>query len=113
MASTIFEKIIKKEIPAQIVYETDTVLAFKDIAPKAPVHILVIPKITEIEKFSDINGKKHSQLLGELVDAANEVAKIAGIADSGFRVVINCGNDGGQEVYHLHLHVLGGKKLPF
>lgn len=113
MTHTIFEKIIKKEIPADIVYETENVLAFKDIHPKAPVHILIIPKITEIEKLTDIKGSEHSKLLGELFDAVNEVAKIMGVYESGFRIVINCGPDGGQEVYHLHLHLLGGAKLPF
>lgn len=108
--STIFSKIINKEIPANIVYETENVLAFKDINPQAPVHILIIPKI-EIAKVSDLNGIKHAGLLGEMIDAANKIAKDLNIAEDGFRLVFNCGENGGQEVYHLHLHLLGGRKM--
>ena len=108
--STIFSKIINKEIPANIVFESDSVLAFKDINPQAPVHILIIPKI-EIPKVTDINGNEHSQLLGEMIDAANKIAKDLGISQDGFRLVFNCGDNGGQEVYHLHLHLLGGRKM--
>jgi histidine triad (HIT) family protein len=107
---TIFSKIINKEIPANIVFESDSVLAFKDINPQAPVHILIIPKI-EIPKVTDINGNEHSQLLGEMIDAANKIAKDLGISEDGFRLVFNCGENGGQEVYHLHLHLLGGRKM--
>ena len=108
--STIFSKIINKEIPADLVFESDTVLAFKDINPKAPVHILIIPKI-EIPKVTDIKGSEHATLLGEMIDAANKIAKDMGIAKEGFRLVFNCGDNGGQEVYHLHLHLLGGRKM--
>lgn len=108
--STIFSKIINKEIPANIVFESDNVLAFNDINPQAPVHILIIPKI-EIPKVTDINGNEHSQLLGEMIDAANKIAKDIGISEDGFRLVFNCGENGGQEVYHLHLHLLGGRKM--
>lgn len=108
--STIFSKIINKEIPANIVFENDNVLAFKDINPKAPVHVLIIPKI-EIPKVTDLNGTEHAILLGEMIDAANKIAKDSGIADDGFRLVFNCGDNGGQEVYHLHLHLLGGRKM--
>ena len=97
--STIFSKIISKEIPADIVFESENVLAFKDINPKAPVHVLIIPKL-EIPKVTDINGSEHAALLGEMIDAANKIAKDFGIADDGFRLVFNCGNNGGQEVYH-------------
>ena len=107
---TIFSKIINKEIPADIVFENENVLAFKDINPKAPVHILIIPKI-EIPKVTDIKGSEHSALLGEMIDAANSIAKDLGIAEDGFRLVFNCGDNGGQEVYHLHLHLLGGRKM--
>ena len=107
---TIFSKIVSKEIPADIVYETENVLAFKDIKPQAPVHILIIPKI-EIPKITDLSGTEHSKLLGEMIDAANKIAKDLGIAENGFRLVFNCGNNGGQEVYHLHLHLLGGRKM--
>jgi histidine triad (HIT) family protein len=107
---TIFSKIINREIPADIVFESDNVLAFKDINPKAPVHILIIPK-TEIPKVTDIKGSEHAALLGEMIDAANKIAIDLGIADDGFRLVFNCGDNGGQEVYHLHLHLLGGRKM--
>ncbi|MCS7052472.1 MAG: histidine triad nucleotide-binding protein [Ignavibacterium sp.] len=108
--STIFTKIINKEIPAEVVYESENVLAFKDIRPQAPVHILIIPKI-EIPKVTDIKGSEHSHLLAEMFDAANKIAKELGIADDGFRLVFNCGKNGGQEVYHLHMHLLGGRKM--
>ena len=108
--STIFSKIINKEIPADIVFESDIILAFKDINPQAPVHILIIPKI-EIPKVTDLNGKEHAALLGEMIDAANKLAKDMGIAEEGFRLVFNCGDSGGQEVYHLHLHLLGGRQM--
>jgi histidine triad (HIT) family protein len=107
---TIFSKIINREIPADIVFESDNVLAFKDINPKAPIHILIIPK-TEIPKVTNIKGSEHAALLGEMIDAANKIAIDLGIADDGFRLVFNCGDNGGQEVYHLHLHLLGGRKM--
>ena len=108
--STIFSKIINKEIPAEIVFESEIILAFKDINPQAPVHILIIPK-TEIPKVTDLNGKEHASLLGEMIDVANKLAKENGIDESGFRLVLNCGDNGGQEVYHLHLHLLGGRQM--
>ncbi len=108
--ATIFSKIINKEIPADIVLESENVLAFKDINPQAPVHILIIPKI-EIPKVTDIIGSKHASLLAEMFDTANKIAKEMGIADDGFRLVFNCGDNGGQDVYHLHLHLLGGRKM--
>jgi len=108
--ATIFTKIINKEIPADIVYETDNVLAFKDIKPQAPIHILIIPKI-EIPKVTDIQGKEHAALIGEMFDTANKLAKDMGISERGFRLVFNCGNDGGQEVYHIHMHLLGGRHM--
>jgi histidine triad (HIT) family protein len=108
--ATIFSKIINKEIPANIVYETDNVLAFKDIKPQAPIHILIIPKV-EIPKVTDIKGEEHAALLGEMFDTANKLAKDMGISERGFRLVFNCGNDGGQEVYHIHMHLLGGRHM--
>ncbi len=110
MGETIFSKIIRKEIPADIVYETENVLAFRDINPQAPVHILIIPKI-QISKTTEINGKEHANLLGEIFDAANEIAKKEGVDEKGFRLVLNCGPNSGQEVYHLHFHLLGGRKM--
>jgi histidine triad (HIT) family protein len=108
--STIFSKIINKEIPADIVYESDTVLAFRDIKPQAPTHILIIPKI-EIPKVTDIKGSEHAALLGEMYDVANKLAEEEGIAKNGFRLIMNCGDHGGQEVYHLHMHLLGGRQM--
>jgi histidine triad (HIT) family protein len=108
--STIFSQIINKEIPADIVFESDNILAFKDINPQAPIHVLIIPK-SEIPKVTDIKGSEHSVLLGEMIDVANKIANDFGIADEGFRLVFNCGENGGQEVYHLHLHILGGRKM--
>jgi len=108
--STIFSKIINKEIPADIVFESESVIAFRDINPKAPTHILIIPKM-EIAKVTDIKASEHAELLGQMYDAANKIAKDEGIAEDGFRLVINCGNNGGQEVYHLHMHLLGGRQM--
>ncbi len=108
--STIFSKIIAKEIPADIVYESDNVLAFRDINPQAPIHILIIPKI-EIQTIREIVGSEHAELLGEMYDAANKIAKDEDIYEDGFRLVFNCGENGGQEVYHLHMHLLGGRKM--
>lgn len=110
MGETIFTKIINREIPADIVYESETVLAFRDIRPQAPTHILIIPK-TEIPTTLNIDGKIHAQLLGDLFDAANEIAIKMDVAKNGFRLVLNCGPDAGQEVYHLHFHLLGGRKF--
>lgn len=110
MAETIFSKILRKEIPASIVFENEKVLAFRDINPQAPVHILIIPK-EEIEYASDIDGKVHAELLGELFDAANKIARDLEIDKDGFRLVINNGENAGQEVPHLHLHLLGGRKF--
>ncbi len=110
MVETLFSKIIKKNIPADIVFESENVLAFRDINPQAPIHILIIPK-NEIPTVRELNGTEHATLLGELVDAANKIAKDEGISEDGFRLVFNCGNNGGQEVYHLHLHLLGGRQM--
>ena len=110
MGETIFSKIIRKEIPADIVHESDTVLAFRDINPQAPTHILIIPKI-EIPTVTEISGKDHAELLGEMIDTANQLAKTEGFSEDGFRLVMNCGDKGGQEVYHLHLHLLGGRQM--
>ena len=108
--STIFKKIIDKEIQAQIVFESETILAFKDINPQAPVHVLIIPK-KEISSIREVDPQKDALLMNELITAANKIAKDLGIYDSGFRLVFNAGNDGGQDVYHLHLHLLGGRKM--
>lgn len=107
--ATIFTKIINREIPATIVYETDTVLAFKDIAPAAPVHILVVPK-KEIPTINDITPEDKG-IIGDMYLAIGHIAKELGIAEQGYRVITNCNEYGGQEVFHLHFHILGGKKL--
>jgi histidine triad (HIT) family protein len=106
---TIFEKIIAKEIPSQIIHETDDVIAFRDIAPKAPTHVLVIPK-KAIPRVAEAK-EEDVQLLGKLLLACGEVARKLGIAEDGFRVVINNGKNAGEAVPHLHLHVLGGRPL--
>lgn len=111
MGETIFSKIIRREIPADIVYENENVLAFRDINPQAPIHILIIPKISDITKTTDIKGTEHSILLGAMFDAANAIAKKEGVDEKGFRLVINCGPDSGQDVYHLHMHLLAGRKM--
>jgi len=107
--STVFRKIINKEIPANIVYEDDQVLAFKDINPQAPVHILVIPK-KEIPTVNDVTLEDEATL-GRLFIVAAKLAKEMGIAESGYRLMVNCNRDGGQEVFHLHMHLLGGRSL--
>lgn len=107
--STIFSKIINKEIHADILFENDKVLAFRDISPQAPVHFLVIPK-KEIRTINDINEEDKS-LIGELFIVAKEIAKKEGISEKGYRTIFNCNEHGGQTVYHIHLHVLGGRQL--
>lgn len=105
---TIFRRIIDKEIPAQIVYEDERALAFHDIRPQAPVHVLVIPK-KEIVSLAHIE-PDDAPLIGHLFVVLRQVAAELGL-DNGYRVVINCGEDGGQEVPHLHLHLLGKRRL--
>lgn len=107
--ATIFTKIINREIPADIVYENDKVLAFKDINPQAPIHILVITK-KEIPTINDIK-EEDRELIGEMYLAIAKIAKDLGIAEEGYRVITNCNEYGGQEVFHIHFHLLGGKKL--
>ena len=107
--STIFSKIINKEIHADILFENDKILAFRDISPQAPVHFLVIPK-KEIRTINDINEEDKS-LIGELFIVAKEIAKKEGIAENGYRTIFNCNEHGGQTVYHIHLHILGGRQL--
>ncbi|MEJ6467448.1 histidine triad nucleotide-binding protein [Fusobacterium ulcerans] len=107
--ATIFTKIINREIPATIIYETDNVLAFKDINPAAPIHILVVPK-KEIPTVNDITPEDR-EIIGEMYLAISKIAKDLGIAEEGYRVITNCNEYGGQEVFHLHFHLLGGKKL--
>ncbi|ARU58769.1 MAG: histidine triad nucleotide-binding protein [Pseudomonadales bacterium] len=109
MADTIFKKIIDREIPADIVYEDQQCLAFKDINPQAPIHLLIIPK-KEIATVNDIEAAD-AAVVGHLFYVAAKLAKELGVADDGYRTVINCNKHGGQEVYHLHVHLLAGKPL--
>ena len=109
MEDCIFCKIIKKEIPSQIVYEDDEIMAFKDINPVTPIHILVIPK-KHIESVSEITEKEEA-LIGKIFTAINKISKSENFKENGFRVITNCGKDAGQEVKHLHFHILAGKKM--
>jgi histidine triad (HIT) family protein len=109
MTETVFDKIIRKEIPARIVHEDQWCLAFHDIAPKAPVHVLVIPKkpIASCEEIA----LEDQALIGHLYLVIQKIARELEIADNGYRVVLNCRRHGGQEVPHLHFHLLGGRPM--
>ncbi len=107
MTDCLFCKMVAKEIQPDIVYEDDQVLAFRDISPKAPTHILVIPK----QHIATLNDLQDKQLAGHLLQTVTQLAAAEGIAETGYRTVINCNNAGGQEVYHLHLHLLGGRQM--
>ncbi|MEO8672321.1 MAG: histidine triad nucleotide-binding protein [Tahibacter sp.] len=109
MSDTIFSKIIRREIPADIVYEDEHVLAFRDITPQAPVHVLFIPK-EAVATLDDLTAD-HAALIGRLFLAATGWAREQGFAGNGYRCVINCNADGGQSVYHLHLHLLAGRPM--
>jgi histidine triad (HIT) family protein len=109
MSDDLFLKIIGRDIPADIVYETDDVLAFRDINPQAPTHILIIPK-EHIRTMNDLESD-HSELVGKLFMAARDLAEQEGISEEGYRVVMNCNRAGGQAVYHIHLHLLGGRQM--
>jgi histidine triad (HIT) family protein len=109
MSANVFEKIIAREIPADIVYEDDLVVAFRDNNPKAPVHLLIVPR-RNIPRLADAGPGDH-KLLGHLLLKAAEVADKAGLKKSGYRLVINNGADAGESVQHLHCHILGGRKL--
>lgn len=106
---TIFTKIINKEIPANIVYQDELVTAFRDIAPQAPTHILIIPNkfIPTVNHVTT----EDELALGRLFTVAAKLAKEEGIAEDGYRLVMNCNKNGGQEVFHIHMHLLGGQKL--
>jgi len=109
MPDCIFCKIVKGEIPCAKVYEDDVVLAFDDIQPMAPVHVVIVPKM-HIPTLMDVEANQ-SGVIAQMVQAAQNVAQIKQIAARGFRTVINCNSDGGQVVFHLHMHLLGGRKL--
>ncbi|MFA5182131.1 MAG: histidine triad nucleotide-binding protein [Syntrophales bacterium] len=110
MDDCIFCKIVKGSIPCRKVYEDEKVLAFDDIHPMAPVHVVIIPK-DHIPTILDVSGDRMA-IMSAMISAAQEVSRKKGIDESGFRVVVNCNADGGQVIFHLHMHVLGGKKLP-
>ena len=109
MGDTLFGKIIRREIPAQIVYEDDEVLGFRDVNPQAPVHVLFVPK----KAYATLNdiGPNEAVLMGKLFLAAASWAKTQGFADNGYRCVMNCNKDGGQTVFHIHLHLLAGRQM--
>ncbi|HTC25429.1 histidine triad nucleotide-binding protein [Dyella sp.] len=109
MGDTIFGKIIRHEIPADIVYETDDVLAFRDLNPQAPVHVLFVPK-RAIATLNDATAAD-AELIGKLVLAAADYAKREGFDKEGYRTVINCNEHGGQTVFHLHVHLLAGRRM--
>lgn len=109
MEDCIFCKIINKEIPSKIVYEDEKVIAFNDTNPAAPIHILVIPK-KHIPTLLDVS-EEDKTLISYIYEVINKIAREKGFSDDGFRVIVNCGKDSGQEVMHLHFHVLAGKKL--
>jgi histidine triad (HIT) family protein len=106
---TIFEKIIAGELPATVVFRDSRVIAFQDIRPAAPVHLLIVPNKV-IPTVNDIADQDES-LIGHMIIVARDLAKQQGIAENGFRLIINCNQHGGQEVYHLHLHLIGGRPL--
>jgi histidine triad (HIT) family protein len=109
MSKTLFEKIIDREIPATVVYEDDLVLAFRDVKPQAPTHVLVIPK-KPIPRIAEAKPEDH-KVLGHLLLKAAEVANQLGLTQSGFRLVFNNGPDAGEAVPHLHCHIIGGRKM--
>lgn len=109
MSDCIFCKIINKELPSTVVYEDEQILAFKDINPVTPVHILVIPK-KHISNLNEVEPEDEA-VIGKIYTVIKQIAKKEGIAEKGYRIIVNCGEDGGQEVGHLHFHILGGKKL--
>ena len=107
--ATIFSKIIQGELPADIVYQDDQVTAFKDIQPQAPVHILIVPN-KEIPTVNDLTADDE-QLVGRLFTVAAKIAQDQGVAKDGYRLMVNCNRHGGQEVFHLHMHLFGGRPL--
>jgi len=109
MSKNLFEKLIAREIPATIVYEDDLVIAFRDVKPQAPTHVLIVPKKV-IPRIGEAKPEDH-KLLGHLLLKAAEVAKQVGLAESGFRLVINNGPDGGETIPHLHCHIMGGRHM--
>ncbi len=106
---TIFSKIIRKEIPADVLYQDDLVTAFRDINPRAPSHILIIPNKL-IPTTNDVEAEDEA-MMGRMFTVAKKLAKEEGIAEDGYRLIVNCNSHGGQEVYHIHMHLVGGRPL--
>ena len=106
---TIFSKIIRREIPADVVYQDELVTAFRDISPQAPTHILIIPNVL-IPTANDVKAE-HELALGRMMTVAAKIAEQEGIAADGYRLIVNCNRHGGQEVYHIHRHLVGGRPL--
>jgi len=106
---TIFSKIIRREIPADVLYQDELVTAFRDIHPRAPTHILIVPNVL-IPTANDVTAE-HEAALGRLFTVARKLAAEAGIAENGYRLIVNCNEHGGQEVFHFHMHLVGGKAL--
>ncbi|MBN2092017.1 histidine triad nucleotide-binding protein [candidate division KSB1 bacterium] len=109
MDACLFCQIIAKKIPAAIIYEDNELLAFHDIAPQAPVHVLIIPK----EHIATLNDLKpsHTELMGKMISGAQKIAEKLGIDEKGYRLTMNCNRQGGQSVFHIHLHLLGGRQM--
>lgn len=106
---TIFSKIIRKEIEAEVIYQDELVTAFSDIAPRAPIHILIVPNV-RIPTLNEVK-KEHEPALGRMITVAAKIAHQKGIAEDGYRLIMNCNDHGGQEIYHIHMHLLGGRPL--
>lgn len=106
---TIFSKIIRREIPADVLYQDELVTAFRDISPQAPTHVLIVPNVL-IPTVNDVS-VEHEAALGRMITVAAKIAAQEGIAEDGYRLIINCNRHGGQEVYHIHMHLVGGRVL--
>jgi histidine triad (HIT) family protein len=109
MAATLFSKIIEGDLPSDIVFQDDLVTAFRDINPAAPVHILIVPNKI-IPTVNDLT-EEDEQVAGRMLIVAKQLAEAEGVAEKGYRLIINCNRHGGQEIYHLHLHLIGGRPL--
>lgn len=109
MSETIFDKILAKEIPADVVYEDENVLAFRDINPQAPVHVLVVPK-KKVQRFAELEDQE-TAMVGEYFKAASKIARELGLNDDGYRIIVNNGKHGQQSVDYVHIHIIGGRQL--
>lgn len=105
----LFCRIIKQEIPAKIIYQDDILLAFHDIHPQAPIHVLIVPRM-HIETINELHHEDR-KLVGDMVLKAKDIAKTLGISADGYRLIFNCNKNGGQEIYHIHLHLFGGRQM--